>query len=252
MMKIFGKMGRFSVMSLVVLVTLASQIGLANAQKKPPSVYVNNNSLFLTDENHNPTWTSRYDVREIVPGWLTVRLQLFDDQSNLVAETTPTFKKNKINFIVVFGGIGHDNVFNGTDVPSRVFGGPDDDVLIGGSKRDEMYGGPGNDTIIGRGGDDMLQGDEGDDTIWGLDGNDSLFGNSGFDTIRGDEGEDYIDGGYDGIADDLTGDLREGSRYVDTFVLHIGVESGIEAETIRDFDNNQFLMDKLKYIKHLK
>lgn len=119
---------------------------------------------------------------------------------------------------------GNDSFTNDTSIPSTVYGGAGNDVLIGGFGNDHLYAdgedgnayldfGVTNNTLNGRDGDDFLQGAAGndnllggigDDTIYGDTGNDSVmagagddavYGNAGDDTIMGEGGNDSLNGG---------------------------------------------------------
>jgi hypothetical protein len=85
-----------------------------------------------------------------------------------------------------------------------MFGGNDNDTLIGGAGADGMNGedgadslegGTGNDILSGGSGNDLLNGGEDDDRITGGGDNDTLIGGDGNDTLEGDAGADLVDGG---------------------------------------------------------
>jgi Ca2+-binding RTX toxin-like protein len=133
---------------------------------------------------------------------------------------------------LMYGGIGNDSMFgqNGHD---RMYGeagldylrgGEGNDLLDGGADADRLFGENGNDTLLGQAGNDLLYGGAGfdllrgglgDDWLYGEAGNDLLFGDAGLDRLIGGEGNDRLDGGYDGAADQLWGQLG-----ADTFVQH--------------------------------
>jgi len=92
------------------------------------------------------------------------------------------------------------------DVPSTLYGGAGDDVVVGGPRADHIVGDgepgmsteqatPGNDTIYGGPGNDTIAGLAGNDSIFGGPGNDTLNGDSGNDTLNGEEGNDTLTGG---------------------------------------------------------
>ena len=85
-----------------------------------------------------------------------------------------------------------------------LYGGNQDDVLVGGAGNDKLYGendadqldgGLGNDRLDGGAGDDMLSGGEGNDTLYGRDGADQLDGGLGNDSLDGGAGDDILSGG---------------------------------------------------------
>lgn len=230
---------------LALLVGAGSTSSAANSGL--PDIYMNNGTIFLTNMNFDPTVESYYHIYKNHVGTTFVHVALWGNGQK-IDETYAGYPKGKVDFVVVFGGIGTDHVFNESGWPSRMWGGPGNDHLTGGSANDEIYGGDGIDTISGFTGDDYLDGEGGDDIIAGQGGNDKLFGGEGLDVITGGDGNDWIDGGGDQLADHLTGDepLSEGGkRFVDTFVLHLDPESGLEGENIQDFDNTYLLTDKI-------
>jgi len=92
--------------------------------------------------------------------------------------------------------------------PLLLYGGNDEDTIIGGLGQDKLYGNEGVNGLNGRSGNDTLYGGNVTDTILGGEGNDTGFGNGGDDTIVGNSGSDklYGAGGNDLIfGDDSTG-----------------------------------------------
>ncbi|QDU30382.1 Serralysin C precursor [Anatilimnocola aggregata] len=59
-------------------------------------------------------------------------------------------------------------------IPSTIYGGAGNDILIGGSKRDVISGGAGNDFLYGLGGNDQLEGNAGRDWLFGGLGRNTL------------------------------------------------------------------------------
>jgi Ca2+-binding RTX toxin-like protein len=108
---------------------------------------------------------------------------------------------DNISVIQVMGKGGDDAISldeaNGPLPLARLFGGPGNDTLTGGSGNDALHGGPGDDVLIGRRGNDSLFGDSGDDLfIWNPgDGSDSIDGQSGRDTLvfNGSNANETID-----------------------------------------------------------
>ena len=87
---------------------------------------------------------------------------------------------------VIRAGEGNDTICSG-DGRDKVFGGPGDDWISGGSANDRLIGQQGDDTLRGEGGRDYLKGSTGSDTIFGGGGNDQL--------IDGGPGPDFLDAG---------------------------------------------------------
>ena len=127
--------------------------------------------------------------------------------------------------ISIFGGPGDDVLIGGDDMQ----GGPGRDQLTGTDGDDRLDGGPGTDTIDGGAGSDMVQlGDRktavvvdlarstaGGDTVTGIEGvegtsgNDRLFGDDGNNRLLGGGGDDVILGrGGDDYLDGMNGDDR--------------------------------------------
>lgn len=85
---------------------------------------------------------------------------------------------------------GADRVTIDVPVAATVYGGSEDDVIVGGGRGDWVFGGTGNDAIHGRGGGDWISGDGGDDLIEARDGvADVVLCGAGIDTAYVDEGE---------------------------------------------------------------
>jgi hypothetical protein len=105
---------------------------------------------------------------------------------------------------VLFHALGGDDRFeNLTTLPSKVYGGLGNDILLGGSARDEFFGGDGIDFLDGRLGNDLLAGEVGNDWLFGDAGNDELHGGLGRDRVYGGTGSDKVFGEND--ADWLDG-----------------------------------------------
>jgi Ca2+-binding RTX toxin-like protein len=114
---------------------------------------------------------------------------------------------------VIYAGRGKDVVSYLDCSPTKVHGGPGDDVIISGHSAyaeegdpgprgdrspdddDTIWGDGGNDRIFGADGDDVIYGGPGNDDIHGGTGNNRLYGWAGSDTLRGDTGNDLLDGG---------------------------------------------------------
>lgn len=115
---------------------------------------------------------------------------------------------------ILFGGDGDDRLMGGVGGgDDDLYGGDGNDRLSGTMGNDRIWGGPGDDTIFGgTQGNDILYGDAGDDTIWGggrqLPSLQHIYGGDGKDHLIGDDGDDVIFGGADG-------DLVWGSHHRD-------------------------------------
>jgi Ca2+-binding RTX toxin-like protein len=134
---------------------------------------------------------------------------------------------------VIFFGLNGDDYFeNATNLRTRASGGYGIDCLYGGSNDDVLMGNHDMDVLCGRGGNDRIEagddytinylyGGDGDDylfgarvtdyifggngmdVIYGRSGNDYLYGNAGNDFLYGEAGNDQLDGGDDGVVDYL-------------------------------------------------
>jgi len=100
---------------------------------------------------------------------------------------------------LIIGGDGDDDIHarGGMDA---VYGGDGDDHIDGGDGNDRIYAGGGNDTVYAGAGDDFVSGGAGDDKIYGQDGDDILYGDEGADRIEGGAGRDII---WGGTGDDI-------------------------------------------------
>src|SRR4051794_26326424 len=85
---------------------------------------------------------------------------------------------DSIRGIDFYGGSGGDHVTNNTNLPSNLWGGSGNDVLVGGGAADRINGAGGNDFLSGLGGNDIITGGGGNNTITGGEGNDILFADS--------------------------------------------------------------------------
>jgi Ca2+-binding RTX toxin-like protein len=74
-----------------------------------------------------------------------------------------------------------------------IYGGDDDDELIGNAGDDTLIGGLGNDSMTGGNDNDILYDpDGGDDTLTGGNGDDTLYGGPGADELRSGSGNDTL------------------------------------------------------------
>ena len=116
------------------------------------------------------------------------------------------------SLIQVFGLGGKDTLelseTNGALPRANLFGGADNDVLIGGSGADLLFGQAGNDQLLGKGGADLLFGGSENDVLTGGDADDQSFGESGNDRMVWNPGDDT--------------DLNEGGDGIDTVEVNGG------------------------------
>lgn len=126
------------------------------------------------------------------------------DYTSSAGDSTKLFPAGTVTSIVFYGGAGHDQLINQTDLPviayggaghDHLVGGGGGDLLIGGIGNDRMWGGGGNDRLEGQAGEDFLYGGAGVDSLLGGDGDDYLSGGSGDDFLYGNDGNDSVDGG---------------------------------------------------------
>jgi Ca2+-binding RTX toxin-like protein len=104
------------------------------------------------------------------------------------------------------GGAGDDDIYSGDGA---------DDILIGGAGHDDLFGHKtlgtegGNDLFFGGDGDDSLVGGGGNDLLQGGEGADTISGYAGNDVIYGDAGNDFVFAGegndvvFGGDGDDV-------------------------------------------------
>jgi Ca2+-binding RTX toxin-like protein len=119
---------------------------------------------------------------------------------------------SQVRELVFIGRGGDDIITNETSIPSRMFGGPGNDILTGGFGNDLLAGGRGDDILNGRAGDDVLIGGIGNNTLDGGAGNDRLFGGyGGHNVIRGGSGNDMIFAGD--LGDEIYGGLGNNQIY---------------------------------------
>src|SRR5262245_44150814 len=70
------------------------------------------------------------------------------------------FPLGRVRDVLVRGSLGADSIVNLTNLRMQGFGGPGDDLLVGGAARDRLFGQAGNDTLVG-GPADLLVGGAG-------------------------------------------------------------------------------------------
>ena len=97
-----------------------------------------------------------------------------------------------------FGGPGNDLIIGGPSADTlwgvsgndRILARRGADDLRGGGGRDRIHAGGGPDAVRGQGDDDHLEGSLGNDSLQGQNGNDHLDGDAGNDECRGGPGKD--------------------------------------------------------------
>ena len=102
------------------------------------------------------------------------KLQVADGASFLGQVTAASIKRIVID---VGGGADRVTIANVIAKPAFIYGGKDNDVLIGGGGNDQIYGGDGFDVLKGRGGND---------TLWGGALTDTLLGGAGANEVQQD------------------------------------------------------------------
>lgn len=117
-------------------------------------------------------------------------------------------------FDVLYGAQGNDTLIaaNGETTAQqadsaggRMFGGADDDRIIGSSRWDRMQGGSGNDEMYGFTGRDWMRGGSGNDRIDGGANYDDLHGGNGTDRIIVTTGDTVRGGSSNRDTCDVTG-----------------------------------------------
>ena len=138
--------------------------------------------------------------------------------------------RGTIQGLVSLGGGSDSFDGHGGAVVGWVFGGDDEDTVIGGVSDDSLTGDNGYDYVIGKGGEDALYGGQQDDTLRGGSGDDVILGEVGNDSLAGGDGDDLIYGGS-GV------DRLAGGAGADQFIFTIGLElgSGANRDKISDF-----------------
>ncbi|MGB3534843.1 MAG: SdrD B-like domain-containing protein [Microcoleaceae cyanobacterium] len=121
----------------------------------------------------------------VIPGTYTVQLDAGDDfqgidfgnqQEDDISPTEPTDTvfgtpdDDELNIfednVIVFAGEGNDIVdTSASSGENRSYGGPGDDILIGGSD-ERLFGGAGDDNLFATGGGTLMSGDGGADQFW--------------------------------------------------------------------------------------
>jgi Ca2+-binding RTX toxin-like protein len=142
------------------------------------------------------------DANTITIGRDTTGAILVDAGAVVVAGGNPTVATTTL---IQVSGLGGDDALtldesNGPLPPANLFGGSDQDTLIGGSGADHLFGQGGNDTLSGLAGTDGLFGGRDNDTLSGGEGNDQVFGESDNDRLLWNAGDDTdVDEGGPGI-----------------------------------------------------
>jgi Ca2+-binding RTX toxin-like protein len=131
----------------------------------------------------------------------------------------------------VYGGLDND-LLVGEAGNDQIFGGKGNDGAYGGGGHDQMFGETGNDVFFGDGGNDYLNGGEGDDVLRGGAGNDGLEGDVGNDKLIGGAGVDKMTGGEgrDTFVWTIADAFLKGSKPLDTmdYVTDFGKEDVLD------------------------
>jgi Ca2+-binding RTX toxin-like protein len=170
-----------------------------------------------------PTGAQSRDVSIHAVALVEGRLLVGGTTGNDKIQFTQTKKKNKqqiqvqigktkygpfpaaaVRQLVAYGQEGNDKIVVSGNIkkPAHLYGGPGNDVLIGGSGPDVLIGGPGNDVLEGGKGNDILLGGDGNDKLLGGAGRDLLIGGLGADHLLGGGGEDLLIAGWTVYDDD--------------------------------------------------
>jgi Ca2+-binding RTX toxin-like protein len=120
-----------------------------------------------------------------------------------VSEYIVDCPKSSVSSLTVDVGPHNDRFEMLVPLPVTVYGGPDQDELIGGPLADVIDGGTGWDKLTGGDGDDTLTGREGEDALAGGSGNDVLVGSEEPDSFDGGPGDDDIRS-RDGVPETVT------------------------------------------------
>ncbi len=125
-----------------------------------------------------------------------------------------------------------------TGTGDDLFGGSDDDVVLGGHGADTISGGDDDDVLLGDHGEwnpvgpgsqvfrslhEEANKGGGADTIHGDDGDDVVLGQQARDTLFGDAGEDDLTGGHNVVGGDDTGDEIHGGADADAVLGDNGI-----------------------------
>ena len=92
-------------------------------------------------------------------------------------------------------GINGQSVYNGVPGTDRIWGGNDNDTMMGNDAADNIQGAGGDDVAIGGLGNDIIIDSGGADVPKGGPGNDALDGGIGDDVVMGGDGSDFMNGG---------------------------------------------------------
>lgn len=145
-----------------------------------------------------------------------------DDFLNMTS--IPSLLQGGKGYDVLVGGSGPDQIL-GSWGGDELDGGPGDDIIFGGyglaGEIDTVYGGRGDDYLVVHTFVSFVYGGPDDDYMVGGDGDDTLRGQGGDDILRGNDGIDILDGGADNDdlspGNDVWADFARGGAGADTF-----------------------------------
>ena len=132
-----------------------------------------------------------------------------DETALLIRMPDGTIRYRTINSVDP-AGINGQSVYNGTAGADRIWGGIDNDTILGNEGPDVIQGSDGDDNTIGGDGNDIITDSAGADVLKGGPGNDALDGGIGNDIVLGGTGSDFVNGG----ANDNESFVGEGNDFV--------------------------------------
>lgn len=132
--------------------------------------------------------------------------------------------ETSIDWNETIDGLGGEDTIYAQDGHFLLYGGSDDDVLIGENASGLAFGGDGHDSIEVSGSHWIASGDAGDDTIMGSDGSVTLIGGVGSDIVSGGEGDDLVVGHGLWYTEPATGNVRISDLLSDAQDMLIGGE----------------------------
>lgn len=153
---------------------------------RPPTIPFDGNLIITGDRQDDHVVVTREGSKIVVtdraPGGF------------VLTEPRFLFDRSRVSTVVFEGNDGDDFFDNDSGIPTRAYGGDDNDTLYGTSADDELHGNDGNDELHGSGGNDSLYGGADNDALFGGSGNDGLYGGGSTspDTLTGGTGADRL------------------------------------------------------------